>query len=129
MGEPVSAQMKNILALEQKEIKEVTDRTMIEVGDEAVEKLKATSPKRTKYKKGNRPKGRYARGWRKKNEGDGLVVYNATDWQLTHLLNNGHAIVNRYGDTGDRTNGDNHIGEVEDWAKIEFPLRISRGLK
>ena len=51
MGEPVSAQMKIILALEQKEIKEVTDRTMIEVGDEAVEKLKATSPKRTKYKK------------------------------------------------------------------------------
>lgn len=124
MGEAISAQMKNILDLEKKEVKEVTERSMKEVAGESVDKLKATSPK-AHTKKG----GRYARGWRTKTEGEEVIVYNATDWQLTHLLENGHNVVNRFGDTGARANPVVHIKPVEEWAKNEFPIRISRGLK
>lgn len=128
MSEPITAQMENILDLERKEIKEVTERTMQETAEEAALKLKESSPK-AKSKKGGRSKGKYARGWRAKDEGDGWVVFNATDWQLTHLLNDGHEIFNRFGGSYGRVNGDNHIGKVEEWAKNEFPIRVSRGLK
>lgn len=133
MSEPVTAQMKNLLDLCEREIRDAVDESEEWVAERSMERLKDSSPRRSKYKKGSRPKGKYARGWRAKNEGDGWVVYNSTDWQLTHLLNNGHAVVNRFGDTGKRVNGDNHIGKVEDWAKEEYPrqvlTRISRGLK
>jgi len=50
-------------------------------------------------------RGRYVRGWKTRTEkfgktGQGVVVYNETDWQLTHLLENGHAIVNKKDGTG-----------------------------
>ena len=55
---------------------------------EAVELLKAKSPR--KKVKG----GQYAAGWTLKptpGRLKGFVVYNATDYQLTHLLEKGHA--------------------------------------
>lgn len=55
----------------------------------------------------NSPKksGRYRDGWRATADTDYLgnysvTVWNETDWQLTHLLENGHAIVNKKGGTG-----------------------------
>lgn len=50
-------------------------------------------------------RGKYARGWRTEVDktyggGYGVVVYNATDWQLTHLLENGHIIANKKDGTG-----------------------------
>lgn len=50
-------------------------------------------------------RGRYLSGWTTEVEktysgGYGVVVYNKTDWQLTHLLENGHLIVNKKGGTG-----------------------------
>ena len=50
-------------------------------------------------------RGRYVSGWTTRIEkygrsGQGVVVYNATDWQLTHLLENGHEIVNKKDGTG-----------------------------
>ena len=67
-----------------------------------------------KYSKGcceiikdNSPKkrGKYAKGWVAKADTDYLgnysvVVENETDWQLTHLLENGHIIANKKGGVG-----------------------------
>ncbi len=63
----------------------------IEIAKEGQKELKATSPKN---KKNTQHRGRYAKGWRvKTKKGLGYVdcvIYNATDYQLTHLLENGH---------------------------------------
>ena len=124
--ESVSVQMKELLETFSKEVQEVTDEEMRAGAEEAVQKLRATSPKRSSP--GGRP-GRYARGWRFKKDGfNGYVVYNATDWQLTHLLENGHRIGNQFGEFG-RVNGIKHIKPVEEWAQETIPLRISRGIK
>lgn len=60
--------------------------------------LKRTSPK------GRRRRDNYANGWttEKKNQKKkyGAVVWNSTNWQLTHLLENGHLIVNKKGGVG-----------------------------
>lgn len=64
----------------------------------------AGSPKRT---------GRYARGWRYHVDDEGYRVvghvYNATDWQLTHLLEKGHEQFFMGHDLGYRTAGRKHI--------------------
>ena len=44
--------------------------------------LKADSPEKT---------GDYAKGWRMKKTSKGYIVHNKTDYQLTHLLEHGHA--------------------------------------
>ena len=50
-------------------------------------------------------RGRYVNGWTTKAKktysgGYSVEVWNQTDWQLTHLLENGHAIVNKKNGTG-----------------------------
>lgn len=114
----VSLQMADLLDDYVEEVQKVTDESIDEISAEACEKLRNTSPKAS---------GRYAKGWSVKKDGDGRVVYNKTDYQLTHLLENGHAIVNQYGTFG-RVAPIKHIKPVEDWAATELPLKISRGL-
>ena len=43
--------------------------------------------------KTGRRNGAYNKGWRFSREGDKIIVYNETDYQLTHLLEKGHVIV------------------------------------
>lgn len=55
------------------------------VSKELVKQLKMKSPK------GSR--GKYQKGWRMKQTSKGWIIHNKTDYQLTHLLEKGHAKV------------------------------------
>ncbi|MEB8803867.1 hypothetical protein CN936_02260 [Bacillus cereus] len=85
-----------------------------EVSDVAVEKLRQKSPKKT---------GAYRKGWRKKKEGNGVVIHN-TQGQLTHLLEKGHAKVG-----GGRVPAQVHIRPVEEYVIDELPRRIERAVQ
>lgn len=63
-----------------------------ETATETVMKLRNTSPVKT---------GSYAKGWKVgTRRGSDYIVHNATDYQLTHLLENGHVIRNKKGTYG-----------------------------
>lgn len=117
--ESVELQMQELLDEFSQEVQDVTDDAIRKTAAEAVEKLRNTSPKAS---------GTYAKGWAVKATGTwARVVYNKTDWQLTHLLENGHVAANQYGTYG-RVAAIKHIAPVEEWAADELPVRISRGL-
>ena len=111
----VSVQMADILDTVSKNVKGVLETESMAVAKECVQRLRSSSP---------RQHGDYSKGWKvSKKKGADLVVHNATDYQLTHLLENGHAIVNKKGTYG-RTNGIKHIKPAEEYAQDELPRRI-----
>ncbi|MED0939604.1 HK97 gp10 family phage protein [Bacillus mobilis] len=90
-----------------------------EVANDLVDELKQKSPK------SDRQGGRkYAKGWRKKKEGNAFIVHNALKPQLTHLLEKGHAKVN-----GGRVPAKVHIAPAEDKAINEFVERVERAIQ
>lgn len=112
-------QMANAIAKEltnwSQEVADATKDECKKVADETVATLKATSPKRT---------GRYARGWREKTSFEDranirVTVYNVR-YQLTHLLENGHAKVN-----GGRVPGKAHIAPVEAQLVKEYESEVA----
>lgn len=111
--------IQNIVEEYADEAREVVTKTLPKVGKDAVKELKARSPKKT---------GQYAKGWKSKIENDRLdskvIVYNATRYQLTHLLEKGHA--NR---GGGRTQGIPHIKPTEEKAIDEAVKLIKEGLE
>ena len=116
----VSIQMKEILDEFSDKVNEVLDKSANQTADESVDKLQNTSPIKS---------GDYARGWRVKKEGKGdVIVHNATNYQLTHLLENGHVIRNKKGTYG-RAPAHKHIKPVETWANKEFQRKIEEGLR
>lgn len=94
------------------EIEEIAEK----VAEETVNTLKVTSPQ------GRR--SRYGKGWRKKKDGKGYIIFNATDAGLTHLVEKGHAKRN-----GGRTRAQNHIQNAEETAISEFENKIERAIK
>lgn len=102
---------------------EVTDDVKASVRDAAkacVAELKTTSPSLT---------GSYAEGWRAKVAFEDptdirMQVHNATDYQITHLLEDGHAKVN-----GGRVPAYPHIGAAADNASehLEKDVKIRVG--
>ena len=87
-----------------------------------VKELKENSPELT---------GDYAKGWRKKTAYESATdirvdVYNKTDYQLTHLLEDGHAKV-----SGGTVSGIPHIGPAAEKAgeKLEKNVLIKVGKK
>lgn len=103
------------LAEYDQEIADATKRITDEVAKEAVDALKKSSPKLTgSYRKGWRKKQSYADKRTKRN-----TVYNKTDYQLTHLLEHGHASRN-----GGRVRAIQHIAPVEQAAIEALQERI-----
>jgi len=120
----VTDQLAEIFDAYNKEFKRKVNNSVDTVGKEAVAKLKATSPKKT---------GDYAKGWRLKRERgsngiNDVTIHNATDYRLTHLLENGHVIRNKKGTYG-RTSGIKHIAPVEDYFNSEVVEEIKRELE
>ena len=107
------------------EIQEAITEEAEKIAKEGKEKLKSTSPKN---KKNTKYKGRYAKGWRvKTTKGYGFVnctIYNATDWQLTHLLENSHLTRN-----GGKTKPVIHIAPVHDECCDRFEKGVERIVK
>ena len=95
----------------QEDVEEVTDKVTKEARDE----LKQTSPRG----KGSR-KNPYHKGWAVKLQKKGKlqyhkVVWNKTNYQLTHLLEFGHVTRN-----GGRTRAISHIRPVEEKYNVKF---------
>ncbi|HDR6821976.1 HK97 gp10 family phage protein [Bacillus cereus] len=98
--------------------KEVEEKLEVEkevVANNLVSDLEENSPKNT---------GKYAKGWRKKKEGNGFIVHNALKPQLTHLLEKGHAQVN-----GGRVPAKVHIAPAEEKAENDFLERVERAIQ
>lgn len=109
------AAIAEALAEYDQEIADATKRITDEVAKEAVDDLKKSSPKLTgSYRKGWRKKQSYADRRTKRN-----TVYNETDYQLTHLLEYGHASRN-----GGRVRAIQHIAPVEQAAIEALQERI-----
>lgn len=119
----VAIQMADILDSYSTDVRRAASNAQDKIAKEAVQKLRNTSPKKT---------GDYAKGWAVKREKgrNGIpvvTVHNKTDYQLTHLLENGHVIRNAKGEYG-RYTGVKHIAPVEEWAQSELPAEIEREL-
>lgn len=114
----LSNEVNKLLETYSKEVDDVVKEQLPKVGKEAVKELKQTSPKRT---------GKYAKGWKSKVEkerlGDKVIVYN-TVYQLTHLLEHGHAKVN-----GGYVPGKPHIKPAQDHAEKKAVELITKGIE
>ena len=98
-----------------------------EVGAEAVQKLKASSPRskgKSSYKGGH-----YATKWTTESDRAGktdttTIVYNKKPtYRLTHLLEHGWVARN-----GRRVPGQEHIKPVDDWVQNEVIEALARKL-
>lgn len=112
--------LKDYLEIYVEDIGETVEETSNQIGKEAKEELKQTSPKKT---------GRYAKGWtikknRKKKTYYAIKIHNKTDYQLTHLLEFGHTTR-----TGGRTKAISHIRPVEEKYKKEFEKRLENKIR
>lgn len=115
-----SKELQQMLEGYVKNVDEAVVEALPKVGKEAVKELKSTSPKLT---------GKYSKGWRQKVESEGvngtkLTVYNATSYQLTHLLENGHALRG-----GGFISGKPHIKPAQDKAEKKAIEEITKAIQ
>lgn len=114
-GEDMS---KNSVGMQMEMILESIKNQIDQISEEDCKKAaQSTKKKLVAYSPGGHNK--YKQGWAYKKLDKGYTVYHKTKPGLTHLLNNGHAIVNQNGHYG-RTNGDNHMGKAEQEAIQEL---------
>lgn len=116
--------VKQYLEIYVEDIGEAVEETSNQIGKEARDELKQTSPKRT---------GSYAKGWSvrkdKKNKNYYTVkVWNRTDYQLTHLLEFGHMKRNGTGWVNPSPSG-GHIRPVEEKYKKEFEKQLKEKIR
>ena len=103
LGDAIAAELEKYSAQVTGQVKEVVNQ----VTDTCLQEIRQNSPKDT---------GDYQKGWRKKKDYENStqlrnVVHNATDYQLTHLLEKGHAKAG-----GGRVAAIPHIAPAEEHA-------------
>lgn len=106
------------------DIEEQVETVTNEVCKDAVKELKEKSPRG----KGGRNKP-YYKGWRIKKDRKvaneyRIKIHNATNYQLTHLLEFGHATVN-----GGHTKAIPHIRPTEEKYKKIFEEKIKKAIR
>lgn len=115
--------IKEILNDYSTDIQEAITKEAQNVAKRGAADLKSNSPKLT---------GDYRKGWRVKTEkGKGFVnctIHNATDYQLTHLLERPHVIKNQYGEWG-TTKPIEHIAPVEQKYVKEYQSEVEKIIK
>ena len=101
------------------DIQEAITERAIKVAKQGADDLKANSPKRT---------GDYKKGWRvKTTKGKGFVsciIHNATNYQLTHLLEKPH--LKR---TGGLTTPKVHIAPVEEKSIKQYEQEVINAIE
>lgn len=111
----ITNEIAKILTEYSKEIEVGVSLAKQTVSLNTAKKLKITSPKGAT--------GSYAKGWTVSDIRGKKVVHNKTDYQLTHLLEYGHAKVN-----GGRVAAHPHIRPAEEEAIKEFNDAIKKVL-
>lgn len=115
----LGSEVQKIIEDYQRDVTETVKEVLPKVGKDTVKELKQTSPKKT---------GKYAKGWKTKVEegrfGSTVTVYNETRYQLTHLLEKGHATRN-----GGRVSGRPHIKPAEEHASKNVLDLLKRDLE
>lgn len=120
--EQLERTIQGMLAQIPQKVENIVEEASEKVAKDAVKELKATSPK-GKGKK----KGQYAKGWAVKKVGKQRVVYNKTDYMLTHLLENGHDVIS-HGKKVGHVKGRKHIKPVEEKVIEEMTEEVEKGL-
>lgn len=69
--------------------------------------------------------GDYRKGWARKKHGTGYIIHNRTDYQLTHLLEYGHARVGG----GPRVPARVHIRPVEEKIINDFEDLVKKAIQ
>jgi hypothetical protein len=108
----LAAEITRTLRTYTKDVTEGLEKAKVKIAKETVKQLNQTSPKMT---------GRYSRGWRTKKVGSAQIIHNETDYQLTHLLEKGHAKVN-----GGRVAPRVHIRPAEQQAIKKYLAETER---
>jgi hypothetical protein len=119
MAEEINRVLRAYAADVSRNLEVVTKETAMALAHE----LKTTSPKRKKHG------GAYQKGWTQKKTGKGqnksvYTVYNKTRYQLTHLLEHGHAKIG-----GGRVPAYPHIAPAEDKHVREFLAKVERAIQ
>lgn len=119
----LSVQIKDLLDEYSKDLARATNNAIDEVAKESLSMVKQNAVSQF-------GSGPYSKGWRLKREKtkariNTVILHNKDHYQLTHLLENGHIIRNKYGIYG-RTQARPHIQPVEEWAQRELPAQIER---
>lgn len=102
------------------DVVEKVNLSSTKVSKEAVKRLKATSPKKS---------GDYKKGWRQKEEKyigqpNTHIIHNKTNYQLTHLLEHGHAKAG-----GGRVEGIPHVRPVEKEVIEQFTQDVEEAIR
>lgn len=105
----ISKEFAKILSDYKEEVEEGISIAGDKVAKKTVSNLRKNSPKRKKNG------GAYAKGWRVSTIKGKRIIHNKTKYQLTHLLENGHAKVN-----GGKVDGIPHIKPAEEEAIKEY---------